>query len=104
MKLQCVTCHTGDGSGRAPVLEDLYGRDVPLRDGSRVRADDAYLRESIVHPDAKIVAGYQSIMPSYKKHVNEEELLQLIAFIRALKRGQTPPRTERAEPPVANNE
>jgi cytochrome c oxidase subunit II len=96
-KLQCVTCH--HEGGRAPLLERLYEREVTLRDGRRVVADDAYLRESIVHPDAKIVVGYQAIMPTYAKQVNEEELLQLIAFIKGLGPGETPQRTEGAEPP-----
>jgi cytochrome c oxidase subunit II len=98
-KLQCVTCHSADAKARAPVLEGLYGRDVTLRDGRRVRADDAYLRESILVPDAKIVAGFESIMPTYKGQANEEEMLQLLAFIKGLGPGQTPPRTEGAEPP-----
>jgi cytochrome c oxidase subunit 2 len=98
-KLQCIACHSADASSRAPVLEELYGREVTLRDGTRVRADDAYLRESILVPDAKVVAGYQPIMPSYKGQVDEEEMTQLLAFIKSLKRGDTPQRVESAEPP-----
>ncbi len=64
-------------------------------------ADNDYLRESILYPDAKIVAGFQPIMPSFKGQVNEEELLQLITFIRSLRPGQTPRRVEDAEPPAA---
>jgi cytochrome c oxidase subunit II len=103
MKLQCVTCHSADSKARAPVLEGLFGSEVPLRDGRRVRADDAYLRESILVPDAKIVAGFQPIMPTYKGQVDEEEMLQLLAFIKGLGPGQTPKRTENAEPPAVGN-
>jgi len=99
-KLQCVTCHTGEGSSRAPSLEAIYGDWATLQDGSRVKVDRAYLRESIRYPDAKIVAGYLPIMPSFKGIVSEEELLQLIAFLETLGRGQTPPRVESAEPPA----
>jgi cytochrome c oxidase subunit 2 len=99
-KLQCVTCHSADAHARAPVLEDLYNQWVTLQDGSRVLADRAYLRESIVRPDAKIVAGYQPIMPSFQGLVNEEELQQLIAFLQSLRRGQTPPRVNTSEPPA----
>jgi cytochrome c oxidase subunit 2 len=99
-KLQCVTCHSGDTHGRAPVLEALYKTSVTLQDGSRVKADRAYLRESILRPDAKIVAGYQPIMPSFQGLVNEEELVQLLVFLESLERGQTPPRVESAEPPA----
>ena len=99
LKLQCVTCHSADPVARGPVLEGIYGADVMLRDGRRVRADDAYLRESIMYPDAKIVAGFQAVMPSYAGQVTEEEMLQLLAFLKALQPGQTPKRTESAEPP-----
>ena len=99
-KLQCVTCHSADSRARAPVLEDLYGRTVQLQDGRTVQAEDAYLRESILYPDAKIVAGFQSIMPSFKGEVNEEEIAQLIAFIKSLRPGQTPRRNEEADPPA----
>jgi cytochrome c oxidase subunit 2 len=99
-KLQCVTCHSADAKARAPVLEALYGSEVHLDDGKVVRADETYLRESILYPDAKIVAGYKPIMPSYKGQVDEDEILQLIAFLKALQPGQTPRRTESADPPL----
>jgi cytochrome c oxidase subunit 2 len=100
MKLQCVTCHSSAAGARGPVLEGLYLTQVRLDDGRTVRADEAYLRESILYPDAKIVAGFKPIMPPYKGQVNEEEVLQLLAFLKSLRPGQTPPRTEEAEPPV----
>jgi cytochrome c oxidase subunit II len=99
-KLQCVTCHSADSKARAPVLESLYGNQVHLDNGKIVLADETYLRESILFPDAKIVAGYKPIMPSYLGQANEEEVLQLIAFIKALGPGQTPQRTEEADPPL----
>jgi len=100
-KLQCVSCHSADARARAPVLEEIFGKQVPLADGRSVVADISYLRESILNPDAKIVAGFQPIMPSFQGQVNEEELLQLIAFLRTLRAGQTPRRVEDAEPPQA---
>jgi cytochrome c oxidase subunit 2 len=98
-KLQCVTCHSADSGARAPNLEGLFGREVALSNGRRVRADDAYLRESILEPDAKIVAGFQPIMPTFKGQIDEEEMQQLLAFLRGLEPGQTPKRTEHADPP-----
>ena len=74
---------------------------MPLADGRSVVADISYLRESILNPEAKIAAGFQPIMPSFQGQVNEEELLQLIAFLRTLRAGQTPRRVEDAEPPQA---
>jgi cytochrome c oxidase subunit 2 len=80
-QLACITCH---GTGKAPAFVDLFGKPVKLSDGSTVIADEAYLRESILYPSAKIVAGYQPIMPTYKGQVTEEQLLQLIAYIKSL--------------------
>jgi cytochrome c oxidase subunit 2 len=83
------------------VLEDLYGRAIPLQDGGRVVADAGYLRESIRRPEAKIVAGYQAIMPPYdEKQVSEEDVVKLIAYLRSLRPGETPPRVEDAVPPA----
>jgi mono/diheme cytochrome c family protein len=101
LKYQCVSCHSADAGARAPVLEGLFGQSVPLRDGRAVIADETYLRESILQPDAKIVAGYEPIMPSYQGQLDEEEILKLVAFIKSLERGATPPRIDSAAPPNA---
>jgi cytochrome c oxidase subunit 2 len=104
-KLQCVACHSADSRAKAPLLEDLYLRRVDLNDGTRVRADEDYLRESIRNPSAKIVLGFQapSIMPPFDEDlVDEEEMIQLIAFLRSLGPGETPPRVENAAPPAIN--
>lgn len=97
---QCVSCHSADAYARAPVLENLYTQRVPLQDGRTALADETYLRESIVNPDAKIVAGYQPIMPSFAGQLDEEALLKMIAFLKALGPGQTPLRVELAPPPA----
>jgi cytochrome c oxidase subunit 2 len=98
-KLQCVTCHHAEAGGRAPLLEGLYGKTVDLEGGKRAKADETYLRESILYPAAKVRAGYRPIMPSFKGQVSEDDLLRLIAFIKSLGPGQTPPRVEEANPP-----
>ncbi|HUF24393.1 MAG TPA: cytochrome c oxidase subunit II [Vicinamibacterales bacterium] len=85
--LACVTCHQSDTGGRGPVLNGIAGKAVLLADGSTVVADDNYLRESIMNPQAKIVAGYQPLMPTFQGLVNEEGLLQLIAYIKSLPSG-----------------
>jgi cytochrome c oxidase subunit 2 len=84
-QLRCGTCHEGGGSGvnRGPPLENLYGSTVRLQNGDTVVADDSYLRESILRPAAKIVAGYQPIMPSFEGQIGEEGLLQLIAHLKS---------------------
>jgi cytochrome c oxidase subunit 2 len=100
-KLQCVTCHHADAGGRAPLLEGIYRTRVPLLGGRQVVADEAYLRESILYPDAKVRAGYRPIMPSFQGQVSEDDLIRLLAFLKALGPGQTPPRVEQSAPPEA---
>jgi cytochrome c oxidase subunit II len=82
--LGCVTCHRADSGGRGPRLEGLFGRTVNLATGEEVVADADYIRESIVTPAAKVVSGYQPIMPTYLGLVSEEGLMQLIAYIQSL--------------------
>lgn len=82
--LACHTCHRMDAPGIGPMLTGLFGKHVQLQDGSTVPADENYLRESILNPMAKIVAGFQPVMPPYQGRVNEIQLLQLIAYIRSL--------------------
>jgi cytochrome c oxidase subunit 2 len=98
-KLQCITCHGANAQARAPVLEGIFNTMIPLNNGRDVLADENYLRESIMQPAAKVVAGYQPIMPTYQGLIKEEELVELIAYIKSLKRGQTPPRVEETPPP-----
>jgi cytochrome c oxidase subunit 2 len=81
--LACVSCH-GFAPARAPALVGLYGQPVKLTDGRTVIADDAYIRESILYPDAKVVEGYQPIMPPFKDQLSEEQVLDLIAFLKSL--------------------
>ena len=80
----CPACHKPDGTGRCPSLVGLYGSTVHLAGGNTVVADEAYIRESILEPQAKIVAGYGSLMPTYKGQVTEEDLVQLVEYIKWL--------------------
>jgi cytochrome c oxidase subunit 2 len=84
-QLQCVTCHRSGEGQRGPRLEGIYRQQVPLQGGGTTLADEAYLRESILRPAAKVVAGFQPIMPSYEGQISEEGLLHLIAYIRSIK-------------------
>jgi cytochrome c oxidase subunit 2 len=101
LQFQCVACHSGDSAAKAPNLEAIHGRQVALEGGETTLADDNYLRESILNPRAKIVAGYQPIMPTFQG-IKEEELLELVAFIKALRPGETPPRNEESVPPQSD--
>lgn len=83
-KYACNTCHTDDATGRGPVLAGLFGKPVLLSDGRRLVADENYVRESILNPQAKIAAGFGPIMPTFQGQVNEDDLLKLIAYVRSL--------------------
>jgi cytochrome c oxidase subunit 2 len=80
----CSSCHLFTGQGRCPNLQGVFGSPVPLQNGQTVTADAAYVRESILNPSAKIVAGFQNIMPSFQGQISEQELLQLIAYLRSI--------------------
>jgi cytochrome c oxidase subunit II len=81
----CSTCHQLDQQGRCPNLRGVYGSHVQLTDGRTALADDAYIRESILNPNAKIVAGYKpDVMPTFQGQISEEQLLQVIVYIKSL--------------------
>ncbi len=84
-QLRCTSCHLGgDAAGRGPPLQNLIGNTVRFQNGQSVVADANYIRESILQPTAKVVAGYQPLMPSYDGQVGEDTILQLIAEIKSL--------------------
>jgi len=100
LKHRCLSCHSADAVARAPVLEGLYKKPVHLQGGQIVLADEQYLRESILHAGAKIVAGYENIMPTFSGQITEDEVIALIAYIESLSQGATPSRVEDFPPPV----
>lgn len=83
-QLGCAGCHRADNTGAGPALVGLYGKPVRIQGANPVLADENYLRESILNPNAKVVEGYQPIMPTFQGQVNDEQLMQLIAYIKAL--------------------
>jgi cytochrome c oxidase subunit II len=83
-KLGCASCHAGGPNQRGAKLEGVFGTQVKLMGGQTVTADEEYLRESILNPGAKVVEGYQPIMPTFKGQVSEEQLVSLIAYIKSL--------------------
>jgi cytochrome c oxidase subunit 2 len=80
----CASCHRDQPGALGPALAGLFGSDVRLAGGESVVADEAYLRESIVNPRAKLVEGYKPLMPTFQGQVDEESLLQLIEYIKSL--------------------
>jgi cytochrome c oxidase subunit 2 len=86
-QLGCGTCHPSvlnQNNGRCPNLSGLFGTTVQLKDGSRVRADESYIRESILYPQAKIVGGYDDIMPTFKGLISEDGMLKLVEYVKSI--------------------
>jgi cytochrome c oxidase subunit 2 len=80
---RCNTCHQTNGT-LGPMLTSVFGHEIQLQSGETIVADETYVRESIMNPVAKLVSGYQPIMPTYQGQVSEEQLVQLIAYIKSL--------------------
>jgi cytochrome c oxidase subunit 2 len=82
----CVQCHSIDGTaGTGPSLRGIFGQTHEMADGSRAVVDDNYIRESILDPQAKVRAGYQAVMSTYKGLVSDDDITALIEFIKSLK-------------------
>jgi cytochrome c oxidase subunit 2 len=95
----CVTCHREDTAGRGPSLAGVFGKPVRFADGRTAIVDEAYLRESILSPVTRVVAGYQPLMPTFQGQVSEEDLIQLIAYIKTLTPAAPPGGAGAASPP-----
>jgi YHS domain-containing protein/cytochrome c1 len=102
----CAACHSQ--SNIAPSLVGLFGGSVSLNDGGKATVDDAYVREAILDPDVRIVAGYLQLMPSYREYLSDQQVDSLIAYLRSLRGGPTDERTNirvavspQARPPTA---
>ena len=80
----CNTCHRPDTAVQAPILNGIFGKQAELETGRTVTVDAEYIRESILNPTAKIVKGYKPLMPTYQGQLTEEEILQLISYIKSL--------------------
>jgi cytochrome c oxidase subunit II len=90
----CAECHqagpTVGGPVLGPDLAGLFGRRVILQDGGDIVADETYLRESILYPQRRLVAGYRPTMPSFEGRASEEELAQLVSYIKSMAREDAP--------------
>ena len=87
-QLGCATCHRFDTQGRGPNLTGVFGKPVHLDDGRTVMADENYVRESILNPQAKVVAGFKPIMPTFQGQVTEESLGALVSYVKSLAQPQ----------------
>ena len=80
----CSGCHAVNAAIRAPLLNGIYGRKIPLADSTLVTADDQYLRDSILLPNKQITAGYEAIMPTFQGQIREEELNAILTYLKSL--------------------
>ncbi|OLB96963.1 MAG: hypothetical protein AUI02_01690 [Acidobacteria bacterium 13_2_20CM_2_57_12] len=96
----CITCHVANGTGPSPSLNGVYGAQVLLADGSTVTAEEAYIRESILQPNAKIVAGYPPLMPTFQGQLTEEQIFALTAYIKSLQSQPVPAKGYGIAPPT----
>ncbi len=82
----CFKCHTVDGTRHiGPTWLDLYRKTEKLQDGKSVVADEAYLTESMMDPAAKLVAGYQNVMPTFQGRIPGPEIAAIVEFIKSLR-------------------
>lgn len=88
--LGCSGCHMGSSTVRAPRLEGLYGKPVPLQGGGFAIANEQYLHDSILLPGKQVVAGYAPVMPSYQGQIDEDQVLQLVAYLKSLSERSAP--------------
>jgi cytochrome c oxidase subunit 2 len=95
--LACSTCHVDTGQGRGPSLNNIMGKTETFTDGTTAVVDEAYLRESILNSQAKIVNGFQPLMPTFQGLVSEENLVALIEHVKSL----SPQATTTAAPAAA---
>jgi cytochrome c oxidase subunit 2 len=82
----CAQCHTVNGAaGTGPTFLNLFGHQVPLEGGKAVVADEDYVRESIMDPQAKVVAGFQPVMPTFKGRLTDQEITAIIEYLKTVK-------------------
>src|SRR5438067_11902209 len=100
--LGCVSCHGANAEGgRGPALLGGYGSKVMLNGGQSATADEGYIRESVLNPQAKIVTGFGPIMPSFQGQVSEEQLLQVVSYVKSLSTAKPEAATSKPPPPAA---
>lgn len=86
--LGCVGCHMAGTTQRGPNLAGIYGTEVKIEGGGTAKVDDEYIRESILNPTVKVVLGYPKLMPTYKGQVREEDIMNLISYIKSLPKSE----------------
>jgi cytochrome c oxidase subunit 2 len=81
----CITCHSVDGTkNTGPTFAGLFGRSEKMADGEMITVDENYMRESILNPGAKVVDGYQNVMPTFQGILKDQDIDALILYIKSL--------------------
>ena len=100
-QLGCLECHTLDGTPHiGPSWKGMFGRDELLSDGQRVRVDEAYLTESMMEPNLKLVAGFLPVMPSFLGRLDPAQTAALVEFIKSLRLPEATPTEKPAYGPL----
>lgn len=82
----CLACHSLDGTPKiGPTLKGLFGRKVILADGKSVVADESYIRESLLDPNARLVQGFPPVMPTFQGSLKDEDITAIIAYLKTVK-------------------
>ena len=88
-QMGCATCHAAGDASRGPQLNGVFGHEVTLRGGDTVVADEEYIRESILEPGLRVVEGYSPLMPIFKNQLSDEDVTNLVAYIKSLSESQS---------------
>jgi cytochrome c oxidase subunit 2 len=87
-EFNCASCHDAGPGQRGPVLAGAFGMPVHLEDGQTVVFDAAYMRESLINPNSKVVKGYRPVMPTFRGQLTEDQIVQLITYVQSLTSGE----------------
>ena len=80
----CTQCHSMDGSAKTgPTLLGVFGREEQMANGTSLTVDENYIRESILEPNARVVAGFEPVMPTYQGRLKDEEIMAIIEYLKA---------------------
>jgi cytochrome c oxidase subunit 2 len=83
-QLGCASCHAADNSGRGPSLVGIYDTEQRMKSGDLKLVDETFIRQAIVNPNSLALPNYAPIMPTFQGQVSEEQVLQLIAYVKSL--------------------
>lgn len=80
----CNTCHKPDNTGKGPSLVGQFGKPQQLKDGRTLMVDETFIRQAITNPNSMPLANYAPVMPTFQGQLNEEQILQLMAYVKSL--------------------